>query len=173
MKKNILTILILALTLINVVLSSLVIFVVIPASSKANKLVTDVYSIIDLEKDIKVEEEGKESVSVLDTETSLIEKELTPNLKSLQGDSTVHYASMDSVTLSLNKKADNYKKLKESLESNTSYVTEAVNDVFSSHTLEEANSNREQLKSEIVTKLQEYFASDFIVNISFGNLTFQ
>lgn len=172
MKKNMVTILILALVVINVVLSAVIIFVVVPTSSKTNKLVTDIVSIVNLELEGNKDTVTEEKVSVTDTETYLIEQKLTPNLKLPEGETQVHYASMESVTLSLNKNAKGYKKLKATLATNQSFITEAVNDVFSSHTLVEANANRDSIKAEIIAKLQAYFESDFIINVSFGNLTF-
>ena len=49
MKKNILTIIIMAATLINVVLSVVLVFAVMPAMNKTSALVDKVSSVIDLE----------------------------------------------------------------------------------------------------------------------------
>ena len=58
MKKNILTIIIMAATLINVVLSVVLVFAVMPAMNKTSALVDKVSSVIDLEiEDPNAEEE--------------------------------------------------------------------------------------------------------------------
>ena len=49
MKKNILTIVIMACTVLNLVLNIIIIFSIVPASNKTNKLVDKVASVIDLE----------------------------------------------------------------------------------------------------------------------------
>ena len=49
MKKNILTIVIMAATLINLVLSAVMIFSVVPAMNKTSNLVDKVASVVDLE----------------------------------------------------------------------------------------------------------------------------
>ena len=49
MKKNILTIVIMASTVLNLVLTIIMVFSIVPAMNKTNKLVDKVASVIDLE----------------------------------------------------------------------------------------------------------------------------
>ena len=49
MKKNILTIVIMASTVLNLVLTIIMVFSIVPAMNKSNKLVDKVASVIDLE----------------------------------------------------------------------------------------------------------------------------
>ena len=61
MRKNILTIIILAMALINIILSAVLIFAIIPTANKTNQLVTKVAQIVDLELESP---EGKRVISV-------------------------------------------------------------------------------------------------------------
>ena len=49
MKKNLISVIILALVFVNVVLSGLMVFSILPETQKANKLIEQVSSAIDLE----------------------------------------------------------------------------------------------------------------------------
>ena len=49
MKKNIFSVIITALTVVNVVLTAILFFVMMPTFNKTNKLITQVASILDLE----------------------------------------------------------------------------------------------------------------------------
>ena len=63
MKKNILTVVIMASCVINLVLTIVMVFSIVPAMNKTNKLVDKVASVIDLE--IDKEEEADYSVENL------------------------------------------------------------------------------------------------------------
>ena len=75
MKKNILTIIVIALCFVNVALTATVIFTVVPAVSKSNALITQVASIIDLELESPL---PKSDVAITDMEAVALENsELT------------------------------------------------------------------------------------------------
>lgn len=64
MKKNILTIVIMASTVLNLVLTIIMVFSIVPAMNKTNKLVDKVASVIDLE----LEKEEDKNYDVKDLE---------------------------------------------------------------------------------------------------------
>ena len=70
MKKNILTIVILAMCFVNIVLSAILIFVMIPTANKSIRLVNKVAQIIDLE--LESPETSMESIDVSDIETYIL-----------------------------------------------------------------------------------------------------
>jgi flagellar FliL protein len=88
MRKNILTIIILAMCLINIVLSAILIFVMVPAANKTFTLVNKVAQIIDLE--LESPDSAMENISVSDIETYLIDERLTCLLAN--SDDEDHYA---------------------------------------------------------------------------------
>lgn len=177
MKKNILTIIILALALINVVLTSVMIFTIIPTANKTNHLISQIASVIDLELETPENTKEETQIPVTDLETYEVTtgedgSALTINLK--QGaDSKDHYAMLDSVTLSIYKKSKDYKKLSGTLETSQNKILEIVADEITKYTYEDAKNNREEMKTNIIEKIKEYFQSDFVVDVSFDNLRFQ
>lgn len=176
MKKNILTIVILALGLINLVLTSVMIFTIVPTTNKTNRLISQISSVIDLELE-SPEGTEEEQIPVTELEPYTVTNgedggSLTINLK--QGeDGKDHYAMLDSVTLSVHNKSKDYKKLSGTLETSTNKILEIVTDEITQYSYEDAKTNREDMKADILEKIQNYFQSDFIVDISLDNLRFQ
>ena len=176
MKKNILSIVILALCLINMVLTSVMIFTIVPTNNKTNRLISQISSVIDLELE-SPEDAEEEQIPVTEIEPYKVTNgesggALTINLK--QGeDNKDHYAMLDSVTLSVHKKSKDYKKLSGTLETSTNKILEIVTEEITKYSYDDAKNNREQMKANILEKIQNYFQSDFIVDVSFDNLRFQ
>ncbi|MDY6324312.1 MAG: flagellar basal body-associated protein FliL, partial [Catonella sp.] len=84
MKKNMLTIVAIALSFINVVLTAVIVFSVVPTMQKTNSLITQVASIIDLE--VSGSDTGQKTVNIADLDTVAYTNALTINLKSTDGD---------------------------------------------------------------------------------------
>ena len=106
MKKNILTIVIMACTVLNLVLNIIIIFSIVPASNKTNKLVDKVASVIDLELE-KEEENDYDVINDLEEFEIKFDNKQTINLK--QGDDgQSHYVILEGVSVSFNKEADDY-----------------------------------------------------------------
>lgn len=171
MKKNMLTVIVIALCLINVVLTAVIVFAVVPAMNQTNALIKQVAAVIDLELESPDATGPDAPVAVADSEPYLIEQEFTINLKTGE-DSKQHFAIMSSVTLYMNKKHEDYKKLSPTVEANKGFIVETVNNVISQYTYENASSSREEMKAEILNQIRSRFGSGFIYDLSFGNLMF-
>ena len=166
MKKNMLTVIILALCLVNTILSALVVFVVVPTSQRTDKLITQVASVINLE----LEGAGASKVDIASIESYKVEEAKTMNLK-ISENGKEHYAVMDYVSLSINKESEDYEKLQPLLETQNSAIMDIVDSVIGSYTYEEAINNREQMKEEILHELKRHFGSaDFVIGVTLGNL---
>ncbi len=170
MKRNLLSIIILALLVVNIVLSAIMMVTVSSASRKTAALVADISTIIGLEIDgLPASDVGASSVAMADTAVYNITDEMTIPLKNDE-DGTAHYA-VGNVSLSLNKTHDDYKTYnEETLATSEGIVKDIIYSVLGSHTVEEARSNSEQIKSEILVKIQEKFASEVIYGVSFNFL---
>lgn len=166
MKKNILTIIIMAISLINTVLLAILIFTIVPAANKTNNLVSKVATIVNLELE---NPDGSKNVSIEDTTNYTFTNSVTGSLAS--NDGTDHYVSVD-VMLSENTKNENYSTLSEKVADNESALREIVADVFSQYTKEQVKdqTTKDKIKQEVLTKIQDYFQSDFIINVTFSNL---
>lgn len=165
MRKNILTIIIMAITLINTVLLAVLVFAIVPTANKTNMLVTKVASIVDLE--LESPEEGKGEIAVSDIVIHDIEDKLTINLK--KTDETAHYA-MVMVSLSLNSKNEDYETLNLKISENENAIKEIVSEEFGKFSMDEVLDNKNGIKEQVLIRVQELFQSDFIINVSFGNI---
>lgn len=109
-------------------------------------------------------------MAVSDITIQNIEDTLTINLKSTNKES--HYAIL-SVSLSLNTKHADYETLQPKIVENDNTIKEIVTEEFGKYTKEEVNDNKSKIKEQVLTRIQDLFQSDFIINVSFGNLILQ
>ncbi|MBQ1393543.1 MAG: flagellar basal body-associated FliL family protein [Lachnospiraceae bacterium] len=175
MKKNIFTIIIMALAVINVILTAVIVFTTVPAMNRTNNLVKQISQMVDLELESS-EKNDDAVVSVKDKENHTFknasEGTITINLQN-SADGGKHYAQLDAVYVTVNKSADGYKDLVSILDKKGSDVIEIVTNVIASYDYERITTEKSQLKTDIVSKLQEFFESDAIIDVSFDNLCFQ
>ena len=167
MKRNLLSIIILALLVVNIVLSAIMMVSVSSASKKTAALVSDIATIIGVEIDgLPQSDVGGVSVSMADTAVHNVAGELTIPLKKSEGDEEDHYA-VGSVSLSLDSKHADYKKYSETMADMDGIIKDIVFSVMAKYTVDEARTDAEPIKAEILEKLQERFDSTFIYSVSF------
>lgn len=167
MRKNILTVIIMAMCLVNLVLSAVLIFVMVPTANKSIKLINKVAQIIDLE--LESPENNIENLSVSDIETYMIEERLTCRLAN--SDDKDHYAVLY-LSLSLNKTHDDYEKLQPYIAQYENNIKEIVTDEFAKFSIDEVVDKKDKIKDQVLVRIQELFKSDFIINVSFGNIMY-
>lgn len=168
MKRNLLSIIILALLVVNIVLSAIMMVSVSSASKKTASLVADISTILGIEINGLPQSDITQSVSMADTAVHNVEGELTIPLKKGE-DGNDHYA-VGSVSLSLDTKNKDYKNYSETMADMDGIIKDIVFEVMGNHTVEEARSNSETIKAEILAKLQERFDSTFIYSVSYNFL---
>lgn len=166
MKKNIMTVVIMAATLINLILTIVLIFSVMPAMNKTGALVDKVASIIDLEIDAKDDEEEEYTIEDLAPYNIDYETSLKINLQKDPGDAadTAHYAVLDGIVVSFNSKAEDYSKVSESVQNADIYVQDIVKETigeYSKSTIDET-----KIKQEAVKKIRERYNTKCIAEIS-------
>lgn len=171
MKKNLISIIILALLIVNIVLTAIMMFSVTGASKKTAALVDNIATALDLELVSDQEAEVEEMVSMADTETYSFAEPMKIPLQKGEGDDKDHYCIV-SITLAINIKADGYKDYGSDLSKHEGLIKDEINSVFANYTMEEARSNQEQIKQEILERIQTMFDSQFIYNVSFGDIMF-
>ena len=177
MKKNLISIIILALLIVNIVLTAVMMFSVVGASRKTAALVDNIATVLNLEltADSKDGEIEKVVVPMSNIETYDISEKMTIPLKvevNEEGKEEQHYF-IANVTLSMNSKDKGYKKYGEELESRESLIKGEINDVFSQHTLDDARNNQDQIREEILERIQTMFDSEFIFNVTFSDTMIQ
>ena len=173
MKKNLMSVLILALVVANLVLTAILMISVVPQTKKANQLITKVCSAIDLEleggKDnssINIPMERLETISIDDGAS------MTINLKD-DGEGEGHYAVV-SVALAVDNKSDGYKTFGvEGVNAKKDIIKDIVNKVVSGYTLEEMKADQTKAQDEILSRLRRMFDSDFIVSVAFPTYNYE
>lgn len=163
MKKNLISIVILALLIVNIVLSSITLFSVFGTNQKTAALVTDIAAAISLDLGTGAEEEEEQvQVSMADVVTYDI-AEMTIPLKNGE-DGKAHYALV-SVTLSMNSKDEDYETYSD-LTTRESLIKGEISDVIAQYTVEQAKDNRNLIEDQILERIQTLFNSKFIYDVT-------
>jgi flagellar FliL protein len=164
MKKNILTIVIMAACLINLVLSAVLVFSVMPAMNKTSKLVDKVASVIDLEIDSGEDEEDSYTVDDLTTVEITYDSSVKIKLQQDEGDDSAHYALLDGIVVFFNSKAEDCDAVYKSISETNVYVSDIVKDVIGEYSA--TSISETTVKEEAVKRLQEKYNTKSIVEIS-------
>ncbi|MBP3458302.1 MAG: flagellar basal body-associated FliL family protein [Lachnospiraceae bacterium] len=172
MKKNLLSIIILALLVVNLVLTSVMMFSVMSTNKKTGAVVSDIASILKLELGEAGEGEAAvPAVSMEDTDVYNIEDEMTiPLTKGADGEE--HYALVQ-VSLSMDTKNKDYKTYSATLDEKVTLIQGEIADVIGKYTADEIQPRTEEIKEEILSNIQEMYDSDFIYKITFSKLFVQ
>ena len=168
MKRNLLSIIILALLVVNIVLSAIMMVSVSSASRKTAELVADISTIVGIEINGLPQSEYTQTVSMENTAVHNIEGELTIPLK--KGDDGEDHYAVGSVSLSLDTKNKDYKKYSETMADMDGIIKDIVFEVMGKYTVDEARSDSQEIKAEILAQLQEKFGSTFIYSVSYNFL---
>ena len=163
MKKNLISIVILALLIVNIILSSITLFSVFGTNQKTAALVTDIAAAISLDLGTGSEEEEETvQISMADVVTYDI-AEMTIPLKTGE-DGKAHYALV-SVTLSMNSKDEDYETYSD-LTARESLIKGEISDVISQYTMEQAKDNSHLIEEQILERIQKLFDSKFIYDVT-------
>ena len=171
MKKNLISIVILALLVVNIVLSSITLLSVSGTNRKTAALVTDIAAAINLDLGGQTEEEKQEAIVPMEDVVTFDITDLTVPLKKGPNDEKEHYAML-SVTLSMNSKDKDYKTYGD-LSTRVSLIKGEINDAVSQHTADEARENSHVIEDEILQRVQDMFDSQFIYDVTFSSILIQ
>lgn len=166
MKRNLISIVILALLIVNIVLTAIMMFSVTSTNRKTAELVSDVASAISIDISSSYAGGGAgPAVPLEDTVTYTI-SDLQIPMKRAEGDDKDHYGVI-TVTLSMNSKHEDYKTYGEGdLSGREDLIRGQIFELIEQYTMDEAKANSEQLKTDILAKVQELFGSDFIFDVT-------
>ena len=175
MKKNLMSVIILALVAVNVVRTGIIMFSTVSANRKTIALVDDIAGILNLElESAQAGDEAATEEEIVPPENSEvydIADSMTVALKS-DGDGKDHYA-MCSVSFSINNQHDDYKTYQPMLAAKESKIKSESIEVVGKYTKEEAQANVHGIEAEILAKVQEMFDSDFVYEAYFRDIKFQ
>ncbi|MDD5999490.1 MAG: flagellar basal body-associated FliL family protein [Lachnospiraceae bacterium] len=169
MKKNLITVIILALCVVNLILNVLIVFVCMPSAKKTNNLISEIASVLNLEL------EGNN-----DTPTVALENMATysldaqvVNLKD-DGSGDSHYVQVG-LTLEMDKSSKDYESLNTVLQESGSAVFDEARNVIQNYTYTEVTEQKtqEDIKKQILESVQKKYATQCIYNVSFSKFTTQ
>lgn len=164
MKKNMLAIVILAATLVNIVLTALMLFTIIPKAQRTDALIQKICSIIELELEDPNAADYAE-IPFEDRETYNLANKIIVNLTKADGAAKSAYAQVD-VTLMLNKKADSYKTIQPLLVNYESIVRSIVSEEISKYTADALDANKDAIQKMIWTRLcTEFGNTDLLIGV--------
>ena len=169
MKKSLLSIVILALILVNIALTAVMMISVTTTNNKTAALVTTIATVMNLELTDGTEDSAVQQITLADTEVYNIPDSMTIPLK-IDVDGKQVYMVCD-ISLSINTKHDDYASMNPLVSTNESLIKDAIRTVISSHTKAECD-DQEALKAEILRAVQNLFGSEFIYGIAIGEVKF-
>ncbi len=179
MKKSLLTMITLALVLINLLLTAIIAIAIVPEVKNVNSLVSKVAAAIDLNQNGASTEDGSDgSSSVPISDQTMIaiggDDGLTINLKASDGDT--HIAVVHA-QLVMNSKADSYKTNYAALTNESGaaagQVSQAIQQTVSQYTVDQMQNDQQTVIDACTKAVQNIFDKDFVVGVSFTNVIYQ
>lgn len=173
MKKNMLAMLILILTIVNLTLTAICAFLVIPNAKKTDELITKVLSVIDLELESPIPVEPGTTPG--DYDITKVEKyvfeEMKANLKGGE-DGKTHYAVINA-SLTINTDNPDYETLNPKVDTMKSDLQAIIINTVKRYTADELNDaeTAAQIKTDVLNEIQSLFGSKFICDITLSYLT--
>ncbi len=170
MKKNLISVIILALLIVNIALTSVMLFSVTSTNKATAEMVMKVAGAMDMEVS-SMEGEGPAPMvpmekvvpyTIADTMTILLKR----------GDDGQDYYIMVAVTLSMNSDHEDYATYGETIAEKESLIKSEIINVVSQYTMEEARADEQGMKDAILKRIQEMFNSDFIFKVDFNDVKY-
>ena len=171
MKKNLLSVLILGLLIINVVLTSVMLFSVTGTMKKTSALIDSIAVALKLELNSEIEAEQAQNVPMEDIEVYQIAEEMMVPL-AVGADGKDHFCQV-SISLSMNSKADGYKDYAATVSAKEDLIKGEIVSVISSYSIEEAKADTDAMRYAILERIQKMYDSEFIFNVVFREVYFQ
>ena len=172
MKKNLLTVLILALMIVNVALSVITMISITGTNRKTAALVDTIATVLNLEL-VSDEDEPAVTVSLADTEIYTIADSMTIPLKLADGGKQEYMICR--IALSINTKDDDYKTYNsETIGNYEPYIKQSIEGVISSYdsTYLSDPANRDEVKKEILNAIQKWLNSEVVYDLSISDVKF-
>lgn len=173
MKKNLLSILILALLIVNLVLTAIMMVSVIGTNNKTGALVTSVASAMNLEL-YQPGGGSAASVPLSQTATYALADRMMVQLPPNEDGSTAMI--IFNVSLAMNTEHEDYASMgsSETLASFEIQIRDAIASVVNQYTEEECRANFETIiRADILKAVQNLFQSDFIYGVSVSDVMYQ
>lgn len=170
MKKNLMSVIILALLIVNIALTAVMLFSVTSTNKATADLIGRISGAMDMELSSASGTAFKPAVPIENVVTYDIADSMTIRLKQDE-DGTEHYI-MVAITLSMDSEHEDYKEYGATLADRESLIKSEIISVVGTYTLEEAQADEEGLKQAILERIQNMFGSDFIFKVDFRDVKY-
>lgn len=169
MKKNLITVIILALCVVNLILNVMLVFVCMPSARKTNNLITQIASALDLELE---KDDSQPKVALEDIATYNVEAQVV-NLKD-DGSGKSGYVQVG-LTLEMDKSSKEYEDLNAVLTEAQGAVFDEARNIIQNYTYAEVSDQeiQEKIKKQILDSLQKKYGTKCIYGVSFSKFTTQ
>lgn len=177
MKKNLLSVLVLVLVVVNIVISAIMMISIIGTNKKTAELITSVAMALYLElyNPGGTTEIDVPLVDTVSHEMNDVMIQLRPETV-VNADGTTSSAKpvyiMFNLTLQMNSKHEDYATYGANITDRETVVLNEVERVISSYTKTECDNNFDEIKQEVLASIQHVFGSDFIFQILVTNKKF-
>lgn len=180
MKKNLLSILILALLVVNIVMTAVMMINVVGTNQKTAQLINNIAMVMNLE----LYDPGatpEVQVPLSETETYDVAGEIMIPLSTVttvNGDGTSSTSKQSYIVFSLsllqNIEHEDYKEMggAEQIAARESLIKDVVNQVVGAHTLEECQNDFDSIRAEVLAAIQQMYGSNFIYKIAISGVKF-
>lgn len=165
MKRNMLAIVILAATLINLTLSAVLIFTVVPKAKRTDALIEKIVAAVELETESGIGKDYGEILPADQDEYTFADKAI--NLKSTGSKPSIAQVS---ITITLNKKHDDYATVQQLIAGKENKIVAAVSNVLSDYTSAEVSLYADDINKDALAKIQEIFQSECIIEATLNVL---
>lgn len=170
MKKNLMSVIILALLIVNIVLTAVMLFSVTGTNKATADLIARISGAMDMELSSADGTAFKPTIPIENIVPYDIADTMTIRLKQAE-DGTEHYI-MVAVTLSMDSEHEDYKEYGATLADRESLIKSEIISVVSEYTMEEAQADEDGLKQAILERIQNMFGSDFIFRVDFRDVKY-
>lgn len=178
MKKNLLSVLILALLVVNIAMNAIMMISVLGTNSKTGDLVASIATVMNLELFRPGTETVSRNVPLSQTATySLADRLMVQLNHSVDADGKTVGADLVTFYMSIAMDTENkdYSKLgsEETLKGLEIEIKDVVASVIQNYTEQECRENFEAIKEEVLYAIQQLFQSDFIYRVSISDVVYQ
>ena len=180
MKKNLLTIIVIALLIVNIVLTGILMISIMGTNKKTADLVSDIAAVLSLELGVEEEEEVVEIPMSQQFIWNLSDKLEIPlqseDILDAEGKVTGkkdHYVVFESIAFSLDTKAKGYKEYGENIANYESMVRDAVTTTVSKHTIDDCRNDFDTIRKEVLEAVRALFDKEFVYNVAISGIKYQ
>lgn len=170
MKKNLISVIILALLIVNIALTSVMLFSVTSTNKATADMVMRITGAMDMELSSADGTAFTPVVPIENIASYDIADTMTIRLKQDE-DGAEHYI-MIAVTLSMDMEHEDYKEYGESLTDRESLIKSEIINVIGQYTMAEAQADEAGMKQAILESIQNMFGSDFVFRVDFRDVKY-